>query len=117
MFATSNTVGLGNPHGMYQGTQLLNHAQLDRWSVVATLDYLERQQEIDIVVASACRSSPQSLVANLSNPWSRVGRADPEGICFGDIAVLMSPRTVITWAENCEIFRDPLDGLPLELSQ
>jgi cobaltochelatase CobS len=81
MFATSNTVGLGNLNGMYQGTQLLNHAQLDRWSVVATLDYLERQQEIDIVVArAAVRHRVWSRTCRIHG---RVGRADPEGICLG----------------------------------
>ncbi|MCM3606141.1 MULTISPECIES: MoxR family ATPase [Cupriavidus] len=107
MFATSNTVGLGNLNGMYQGTQLLNHAQLDRWSVVATLDYLERQQEIDIVVARVPQFATESG-RELVESMVALAELTRKGFASGDIAVLMSPRTVITWAENCEIFRDPL---------
>lgn len=106
MFATSNTVGLGNLNGLYHGTQTLNHAQLDRWNVIATLDYLRRDQEVDIVTArvpelgdAAGRELVEAMVA--------VADLTRKGFACGDIAALMSPRTVISWAENCQIFGDP----------
>ena len=106
LFATANTVGLGNLSGLYHGVQLLNHAQMDRWSIVATLDYLPQQEEVEIVVArvpSKDNERGRALVASM------VALADltRKGFVAGDLSLLMSPRTVITWAENCEVFRDP----------
>jgi cobaltochelatase CobS len=106
LFATSNTVGLGNLNGLYHGVQRLNHAQIDRWNIVASLNYLEREEEVAIVLAR---------VPGKNNPKGRahieqmVAVADMtrKGFAAGDLSTLMSPRTVITWAENCEIFRDP----------
>jgi len=106
LFATANTVGLGNLNGLYHGAQRLNHAQIDRWNIVASLDYLPAEEEIAIVQArvpsladEAGRAMVRSMVA--------VADLTRKGFAAGDLSTLMSPRTVITWAENLEIFRDP----------
>jgi cobaltochelatase CobS len=103
LFATSNTVGLGNLNGLYHGTQLLNHAQMDRWNVVTTLDYLRHEEEVAIVLA---RVPELDTPAGRALIASMVGVADltRKGFAVGDLSTLMSPRTVITWAENCQIF-------------
>jgi cobaltochelatase CobS len=106
LFATANTVGLGNLAGLYHGTQLLNHAQLDRWNIVATLNYLSHDEEVAIVLARvpAMDDAPgRQLVGSM------VALADltRKGYAAGDLSTLMSPRTVISWVENCEIFGDP----------
>jgi cobaltochelatase CobS len=106
LFATSNTVGLGNPSGMYQGTQVLNHAQIDRWNIVANLDYLPHDEEVAIVLARVPAKDNErgrKLIASMV----AVADLTRKGFATGDLSTLMSPRTVITWAENCEIFRDP----------
>jgi cobaltochelatase CobS len=106
LFATANTVGLGNLSGLYHGAQRLNHAQIDRWNIVAALNYLPRDEEIAIVQArvpafahAAGRALVDAMVA--------VADLTRKGFAAGDLSTLMSPRTVITWAENVEIFRDP----------
>ena len=105
LFATSNTVGLGNLNGMYHGAQRLNHAQIDRWNIVATLNYLPRDEEIAIVAARV-----PSMADAASRPMLESMRALAEltrkGFAAGDLSTLMSPRTLITWAENIEIFHD-----------
>jgi cobaltochelatase CobS len=103
LFATANTVGLGNLNGLYHGSQMLNHAQLDRWSVVATLDYLHHDDEVDIVTA---RVPALNTPAGRDQVSSMVALADltRKGFAAGDLSTLMSPRTVIMWAENCDIF-------------
>ena len=106
LFATANTVGLGNLNGLYQGVQRLNHAQMDRWDIVAALSYLEAAEEIAIVLARVPgKDTPagRELVARMV----AVAELTRRGFAAGDVSTLMSPRTVITWAENCEIFRDP----------
>lgn len=107
LFATTNTVGLGNLNGLYHGTQMLNHAQMDRWNVVATLNYLDPAEEAGIVLARVpemADSEGRALVEAM------VGMAalTRKGFATGDLSTLMSPRTVIDWAENCQIFRDPM---------
>ena len=101
IFATSNTVGLGNWNGLYQGTQLLNHGQMDRWDIVAALNYLEPEEEIKIL---------QAKVPELSNEQAKamIGLANltRNGFAAGDISTLMSTRTLITWGENWRIFKD-----------
>ncbi len=105
LFATSNTVGLGDTTGLYHGTQQINQGQMDRWNVVATLNYLPHEEEEKIVLAK---------VPSLDNPEgkkliaSMVQLADltRRGFVNGDISTVMSPRTVITWAENAGIFND-----------
>ena len=106
LFATANTVGQGNLNGLYHGAQRLNHAQIDRWNIVASLNYLPAAEEIAIVqarVPSLADAAGARLVAQM------VALADltRKGFAAGDLSTLMSPRTVITWAENVEIFRDP----------
>lgn len=103
LFATANTVGLGNLNGLYHGSQMLNHAQLDRWSVVATLDYLRHDDEVEIVVA---RVPALNTPAGREQVSSMVALAEltRNGFAAGDLSTLMSPRTVMMWAENCAIF-------------
>ena len=103
LFATSNTVGLGNLNGLYHGAQRLNHAQLDRWNLVAALNYLSASEEIAIVAARVpALAAPEhhALLAQM------VALADltRKGFALGDLSTVMSPRTVITWAENLQIF-------------
>ncbi|VTU26479.1 Aerobic cobaltochelatase subunit CobS [Variovorax sp. PBS-H4] len=106
LFATANTVGLGNLNGLYHGAQRLNHAQIDRWNIVASLDYLGAEEEIAIVQA---RVPSMKNEAGHAMVRAMVAVADltRKGFAAGDLSTLMSPRTVITWAENVEIFRDP----------
>ncbi|MEM5390085.1 AAA family ATPase [Paraburkholderia phymatum] len=106
LFATTNTVGLGNLNGLYHGTQTLNHAQIDRWNVVATLNYLSRDDEQAIVLARAPElddAAGRALVESMVS----VAELTRKGFAAGDLSTLMSPRTVINWAENIRIFRDP----------
>lgn len=103
LFATANTVGLGNMSGMYQGTQVLNHAQIDRWNIVAKLDYLSAKEEAAIVLARVPEKNTEKG-RKLIDTMVRVADLTRKGFAAGDISTLMSPRTVITWAENCEIF-------------
>jgi cobaltochelatase CobS len=105
LFATANTVGLGNLNGLYHGAQRLNHAQIDRWNIVATLDYLSAPEEAAIVLArvpalgdEAGRALVQRMVA--------MADCTRKGFAAGDLSTLMSPRTVITWAENLQFFPD-----------
>jgi cobaltochelatase CobS len=113
LFATSNTVGLGNLNGLYHGAQRLNHAQMDRWNIVAALNYLPAAEEMAIVAArvpSLADPARQTLLEGM------VALADltRKGFAAGDLSTLMSPRTVITWGENLDIFQDP--ALALRLS-
>ena len=101
LFATANTVGLGNLNGLYHGSQKLNHAQIDRWNIVATLNYLPADEEIAIVMARV-----PALQHKRVRTMVAVADLTRKGFAAGDVSTLMSPRTVITWAENCEIFRD-----------
>jgi len=106
LFATANTVGLGNLNGLYHGAQRLNHAQIDRWNIVASLNYLPADEEIAIVqarVPSLADEAGRKLVASMV----AVADLTRKGFAAGDLSTLMSPRTVITWAENVEIFKDP----------
>jgi cobaltochelatase CobS len=101
LFATTNTVGLGDTTGLYHGAQQLNQAQMDRWNLVTTLNYLEHDAEVEIVRAKA----PNIDRAILSK-MVRVADMTRNAFVGGDISTVMSPRTVITWAENLEIFGD-----------
>ncbi|MBA1202831.1 AAA domain-containing protein [Pseudomonas capeferrum] len=106
LFATANTVGLGNLNGLYNGTQVLNQAQLDRWNIVATLNYLPQAEEVAIVAARV----PHLLARHGEGFLAQmVAVADltRQGFAAGDLSTLMSPRCVISWAENMEIFSDP----------
>jgi len=103
LFATANTVGLGNLSGLYHGAQRLNHAQIDRWNIVASLNYLPRDEEVAIVQARVPGLADRALVEAMV----AVAELTRRGFAAGDLSTLMSPRTVISWAENVEIFRDP----------
>ena len=105
LFSTANTVGLGDTTGLYHGTQQLNQGQLDRWNIVATLNYLPHDEEVKIVLAKVPSYDSEEGRQTLAN---MVSLADLTRNAFmnGDISTVMSPRTVITWAENSEIFND-----------
>ncbi len=105
LFATANTIGLGNSNGLYHGTQMINQAQMDRWNIVTTLNYLPTDDEIKIILA---RVPSLNGKADEQQVKSMIAVADMTRKSFaaGDISTLMSPRTVISWAENIEIFRD-----------
>ncbi len=105
LFATANTVGQGNLNGMYHGAQRLNHAQIDRWNIVASLNYLPRDEEVAIVLARVPHKDTEKG-RKLIESMVAVADLTRKGFAAGDLSTLMSPRTVITWAENCEIFRD-----------
>ena len=105
LFATANTVGQGNLNGLYHGVQRLNHAQLDRWNIVAALNYLPAEEEIAIVqarVPQLADAEGYALVASMV----ALAHFTRQGFDAGDLSTVMSPRTVITWAENIEIFHD-----------
>jgi len=105
LFATANTVGLGNLNGLYHGTQLLNHAQVDRWNIVTTLNYLPHAEEVEIVAARVASMNNERDRKVLSGMVA-LAELTRNGFAAGDLSTLMSPRTVISWAENYEIFRD-----------
>ena len=105
LFATANTVGLGDTTGLYHGTQQINQAQMDRWSIVTTLNYLPHDQEVDIV-ASKVKEFAKGDGRDAISRMVRVADMTRSSFINGDLSTVMSPRTVITWAENAEIFGD-----------
>ena len=105
LFATANTVGLGNLNGLYHGAQRLNHAQIDRWNIVAALNYLPPGEETAIVQARVPALGDTAGTAVVERMVA-VADLTRKGFAAGDLSTLMSPRTVITWAENLEIFGD-----------
>ncbi len=106
LFATANTVGLGDTSGLYHGTQQINQGQMDRWSIVATLNYLPHDREVDIVLAKAPHYRGTKEGRDIVNKMVRVADLTRNAFTAGDLSTVMSPRTVITWAENAEIFGD-----------
>jgi cobaltochelatase CobS len=105
LFATTNTIGLGDTTGLYHGTQQINQGQMDRWNIVATLNYLPHDAEVEIVLAKVPSYDTEEGRRTVS---AMVALADltRSGFINGDISTVMSPRTVITWAENARIFND-----------
>jgi cobaltochelatase CobS len=103
IFATANTVGLGDTTGLYHGTQQINQAQMDRWSIVTTLNYLPHAEEVAIVLAKAKHYRTDKGRETVSR-MVRVADQTRAAFTNGDLSTVMSPRTVITWAENAEIF-------------
>jgi cobaltochelatase CobS len=103
LFATANTVGLGDTTGLYHGTQQINQAQMDRWSIVTILNYLPHDKEVDIVLAKAKHFQTKEGKVQISK-MVRVADMTRSAFVNGDLSTVMSPRTVITWAENAEIF-------------
>jgi cobaltochelatase CobS len=104
LFATTNTIGLGDTTGLYHGTQQINQGQMDRWSIVTTLNYLDHDVETDIVAAKLGETDPAKR-AELGK-MVRVADMTRNAFMNGDISTVMSPRTVITWAQNADIFED-----------
>ncbi len=105
LFATTNTIGLGDTTGLYHGTQQINQGQMDRWSIVTTLNYLAHDEEMEIVISKApLYDSAEGRKA--IDAMVRVADMTRNSFIAGDISTVMSPRTVITWAQNAEIFRD-----------
>ena len=105
LFATSNTIGLGDTSGLYHGTQQINQAQMDRWNVVVTLNYLPHDTEMGIVLAKMPKLDTEEGRDTVNN-MVRLADLTREGFVNGDLSTLMSPRTVINWAENYLIFED-----------
>ncbi|MXU65445.1 cobaltochelatase subunit CobS [Oceanomicrobium pacificus] len=105
IFATANTVGLGDTTGLYHGTQQINQGQMDRWSIVATLNYLSHDAEAAIVLGKNPHYNTESGRRTI-NRMVTVADLSRAAFMNGDISTVMSPRTVITWAQNAEIFGD-----------
>ncbi len=105
LFSTANTVGLGDTTGLYHGTQQINQGQMDRWSIVATLNYLPHDEETNIVVAKVPHLNTEEG-RKLASAMVALADLTRAGFIAGDISTVMSPRTVITWAENARIFGD-----------
>ena len=109
LFATSNTIGLGDTTGLYHGTQQINQGQMDRWSIVSTLNYLPHDTEMEIVLAKEPEYDSEEGREVISKMVT-VADLTREGFMSGDISTVMSPRTVITWAQNAVIFDDVAFG-------
>jgi cobaltochelatase CobS len=106
LFATANTVGLGDTTGLYHGTQQINQGQMDRWNIVATLNYLPHAQETQIVLAKMGADPADAKLKKRIEAMVALADLTRAGFIAGDISTVMSPRTVITWAENTKIFGD-----------
>lgn len=105
LFSTTNTIGLGDTTGLYHGTQQINQGQMDRWNIVATLNYLPHDDETRIVLAKV-KAYDNDEGRKTVSAMVRVADMTREGFINGDISTVMSPRTVLTWAENAQIFGD-----------
>jgi cobaltochelatase CobS len=105
IFATTNTVGLGDTTGLYHGTQQINQGQMDRWNIVSTLNYLPFDKELEIVLAKNKNLNTKDGKELLSN-MIKVADLTRKGFINGDISTVMSPRTVLHWSENTSIFKD-----------
>lgn len=105
LFATANTVGLGDTTGLYHGTQQINQGQMDRWSIVTILNYLSHNDEVKIILS---KQKDYQTIAGKEKIGQMVKMADMtrKGFMAGDLSTLMSPRTVLTWAENTRVFND-----------
>jgi len=106
LFATTNTIGLGDTSGLYHGTQQINQGQMDRWSIVATLNYLPHDEEVGIVLSKVKSLARNDAGRKLGSNMVRVADLTRQAFINGDLSTVMSPRTVITWAENADIFGD-----------
>ena len=112
LFATTNTVGLGDVTGLYHGTQQINQGQMDRWHILSTLNYLDANQELKVVLSKVSEfntSKNQEILINMI----KLANLTRSGFENGDISILMSPRTVISWAQNYKIFKDVVDSFKL----
>ena len=106
LFSTANTVGLGDTTGLYHGTQQINQGQMDRWNIVCTLNYLPHAQETSIVMAKMGLDEKDTKEKRKVEAMVALADLTRAGFIAGDISTVMSPRTVITWAENAKIFGD-----------
>src|ERR1700747_879352 len=112
LFSTANTVGLGDTSGLYHGTQQINQGQMDRWNIVVTLNYLPAVTEARIVLAKSGEyDKPEGK--EVVDRMVKVADLTRQGFMNGDISTVMSPRTVMTWAENARIFGDLAFGFRL----
>jgi cobaltochelatase CobS len=105
MFSTTNTIGLGDTTGLYHGTQQINQGQMDRWNIVTTLNYLPHEHEENIIAAKMPLMQNENDL-KIIKQMVQVADLSRKGFINGDISTVMSPRTVLTWAENFEIFKD-----------
>jgi cobaltochelatase CobS len=112
LFATANTVGLGDTTGLYHGTQQINQGQMDRWSIVATLNYLPHEDEAAIILAKQ-KGYDNKEGRQQIDQMVRMADLTRKGFMAGDLSTVMSPRTVLTWAENAKIFNDITLGFRL----
>ena len=115
LFSTTNTIGLGDTTGLYHGTQQINQGQMDRWSIVTTLNYLAHDVEAEIVMAKAPEYAKTPEGRRTVAAMVRVADMTRNAFMNGDISTVMSPRTVITWAQNAEIFAGDL-GLAFRMT-
>jgi cobaltochelatase CobS len=106
LFATTNTIGLGDTSGLYHGTQQINQGQMDRWSIVATLNYLPHDDETKIVLSKVKSFAKTEAKRKQAAQMVRVADLTRNAFMNGDLSTVMSPRTVIMWAENAEVFGD-----------
>jgi cobaltochelatase CobS len=105
LFATANTVGLGDATGLYHGTQPLNQGQMDRWNIVVTLNYLAHDREVDVVLAR-CPEYRNASGRETVSAMVALAALTRRAFADGDLSTVMSPRTVVTWAENATLFHD-----------
>jgi len=105
LFATANTIGLGDTTGLYAGTNQINQAQLDRWEIVTSLNYLSLEKEMEIILAKNKNLNNAKGKEQVSN-MIKVASLTRRGFIAGDISTVMSPRTVLNWVSNSEIFSD-----------
>ena len=106
LFGTSNTIGLGDTTGLYHGTQQINQGQMDRWNVVTSLNYLSENIESKIILSKISSLDEKFIDKNNINNMVKLANLTRDGFKNGDLSTVMSPRTVITWAENSVIFKD-----------
>ena len=106
LFSTTNTIGLGDTTGLYHGTQQINQGQMDRWNIVTTLNYLPHDNEVNIVLAKVPSYAATAEKKKQISAMVRVADMTRNAFINGDLSTVMSPRTVMTWAENAEIFGD-----------
>lgn len=106
IFATANTVGLGDASGLYHGTQQINQGQMDRWNIVSTLNYLPFEKEVAIILAKFPTFADNPEQRQRIEQMVRVAELTRTGFIQGEISTLMSPRTVLSWAQNVELFTD-----------
>ena len=112
LFATTNTVGLGDITGLYHGTQQINQGQMDRWHILSTLNYLDPKQEFKVVL-SKVKDFKSAKDKSLLQDMIKLANLTRTGFANGDVSILMSPRTVISWAQNYKIFKDIKDTFNL----